>query len=149
MANAIPEFGERIQEQTYVSRPGAYALISDSRDRVGIIRTPKGYFLPGGGIDLGETAEDALIRELREELGWTARILSRIGEAVQYLVAEGEGHLAVRGTFFRVCLLEKVIKGESDCELEWLSASEAIQRLWRRSDAWAVGQIANSNTTVD
>jgi len=145
VANAIPEFGERIQGQTYVPRPGAYALITDSRDLVGIIRTNSGYFLPGGGIEAGETAEDALIRELREELGWTARILDRVGEAVQYLVAEGEGYLAVRGTFFRVRLLERVTKGEPNGELEWLSASDAIQRLGRRSDAWAIEQIENLN----
>jgi 8-oxo-dGTP diphosphatase len=141
VGSAIPEFGERIQGQTYVSRPGAYALITDSRDLVGIIRTQRGYFLPGGGIEPGETTENALIRELREELGWTARILAKIGEAVQYLVAEGEGYLAVRGTFFRVCLLEKINKGELNYQLEWLPASDAIQRLSRRSDAWAVEQI--------
>jgi 8-oxo-dGTP diphosphatase len=149
VASAIPEFGERIKGRTYVSRPGAYALITDSRELVGVIRSKGGYFLPGGGIEAGETAEDALIRELREELGWTARILARIGEAMQYLVAEGEGYFAVRGTFFRVCLLERVTKGEPNCELEWLSASDAIQRLRRRSDAWAVMQIANLNGGAD
>ena len=126
-----------------MSRPGAYALLTDSCGLVGIIRTPRGYFLPGGGIEGGETAEDALIRELREELGWTARILARIGEAVQYLVAEGEGYLAVQGTFFRVCLVERVAEVEPNCELEWHSASDAIQRLRRRSDAWAVEQVAS------
>ena len=149
MARAIPEFGERIKGQKYVSRPGAYALIRDSSGLVGVIRTQRGYFLPGGGIEAGETAEDALIRELREELGWTARILARIGEAVQYLVTEDEGYLAVRGTFFRVCFLEKVTKGEPNCELEWLSASQAIQRLARRSDAWTVEQIANLNSAAN
>ena len=32
------------------------------------------YYLPGGRVRLGERAEDAVIRELREELGVTARI---------------------------------------------------------------------------
>jgi 8-oxo-dGTP diphosphatase len=145
VATAIPEFGERIEGRTYVSRPGAYGLITDSRDLVGVVRSKGAYFLPGGGIEAAETAEDALLRELREELGWTARILARIGEAVQYLVAEGEGCFTIRGTFFRACLLDRIGDGEPDCRLEWLSASDAIERLHRRSDVWAVEQIVNPN----
>jgi 8-oxo-dGTP diphosphatase len=111
VASAIPEFGERIEGRTYVSRPGAYALITDLRDLVGVIRSRGAYFLPGGGIEAGETAEDALLRELREELGWTARILAGIGEAVQHLVAEGEGCFTIRGTFLRACLRERLGEG--------------------------------------
>ena len=33
------------------------------------------YYLPGGRVSLGETAEDAVIRELYEELGITAEIV--------------------------------------------------------------------------
>jgi 8-oxo-dGTP diphosphatase len=145
VASAIPEFGERIAGRTYVDRPGAYALITDSHELVGVIQSRGAYFLPGGGIEAGETEEDALLRELREELGCTARILARIGEAVQYLVTEGEGCFTIRGTFFRACLLERIGKGEPNCRLEWLSPSDAIAQLQRQSDAWAVQQIVNPN----
>ena len=36
-------------------------------------RSPS-YYLPGGRVKLGETAEDAVLRELREELGISAAI---------------------------------------------------------------------------
>ena len=57
-----------------IIRRGAVAVICD-RDKVLIIRrsqhvvAPGAYCFPGGGIEPGESETEALIRELREELG--------------------------------------------------------------------------------
>lgn len=49
-------------------RPSAYAVIIES-DKVLLCPQWDGWDFPGGGIEKGETIEQALLREVREETG--------------------------------------------------------------------------------
>lgn len=58
------------------------AIFSDDRKEILIIkkRNIPVWVLPGGGIDPGESPEDAIIREVLEETGLKVHITKKIGE---------------------------------------------------------------------
>ena len=63
-------------------RPGASVLIFDQRREQVLLtrRTDNGLWcLPGGGMDPGESAEEACIREALEETGLQVRVTKLVG----------------------------------------------------------------------
>lgn len=78
----IRRFGEPVVAgQKYQTRPGAYAVLLLGRDVLLTYQeAPDPEFqLPGGGIDPGESAVQALHREVYEETGWSIADPRRLG----------------------------------------------------------------------
>lgn len=75
-------FGEPIvKDQRYRPRPGAYAILPRGGQLLLTHQsepTPE-FQLPGGGIDPGESALNALHREVLEETGWRIARPRRLG----------------------------------------------------------------------
>ena len=61
-------FGTKDPQLNYFDRAGAY-LIDIKEGKLACVRTPKGYFLLGGGIEAGESHLDCIYRECLEEAG--------------------------------------------------------------------------------
>jgi SAM-dependent methyltransferase len=81
-------FGKSLEGVAYTERPAAYAVIAGENGTVAAVRGPAGMIgLPGGGSLLGETPEETVRREVREELARSVRLVRRIGEATQFFYA--------------------------------------------------------------
>src|SRR6266540_1787565 len=145
-SSRIPIFGEKLAGQTYIERPGAYALIRDGRQSIATLRVGIAFFLPGGGIAPNETPQETLHREMMEECGRAIQIGPELGKAMEYIYAGNERvYYQLRSTFFEAMFIDgQVGPLENDHLLVWLSASEAIQQLQRQSQAWAVQQLVSS-----
>jgi 8-oxo-dGTP diphosphatase len=90
----------------------ATAVIPFPTDKVLLIkrRTPpfKGYWaLPGGRVDPGETVEQTIVREVKEETGLDVTIVRKIGEYHEQGVQDGEEY-----DYYPACFLVKKLSGE-------------------------------------
>ena len=137
-----PIFGSPEPGKCYDVQDCAYAVIPDGNGMLGVVRTPKGIMLIGGGIERNETAIDALSRETIEETGRTIRIVSRLGLATQYVNNRAKGKYRLkRAVFFVAEIFAQSAKPvDLDHEFLWLPAQEAEQQMVRTFHKWAVQQ---------
>jgi 8-oxo-dGTP diphosphatase len=124
-----------------VVRPSAYALLEDAATRLAVADTARGCFLPGGGIEPGETPEDAVHREVSEECGLTVHVRPWSVRAIDIVYSADENaYFEKRSIFFEAQLDDPVLCAPAEHRLLWLSGNDAAQHLLHPSHRWAVTQ---------
>jgi 8-oxo-dGTP diphosphatase len=75
-----------LDESEFRIREAARAIVLDNEGRVALLHVGRHNFhkLPGGGIDEGENIEQALERELMEEIGCKAKVTAEIGAVTEH-----------------------------------------------------------------
>jgi 8-oxo-dGTP diphosphatase len=136
----VREFGTLTQGLKLVLRPSAYGFLQNRSGRIAVVRSDDGTYLPGGGIDAGETPEDALVREALEECGLAVKVGPCVIRATQFVTRMAEQVcVAKRSSFFSVTIVESqpdaVHPGH---ETFWLGPDAAKQMLSHESQKWAI-----------
>ena len=133
-------FGEK-ENASYLDREGAY-IIAIKDNKLAVVKTPKGYFLLGGGINEGESHEEALKRECLEEAGYTINIKQRLCSAEMYTKHPQLGYFHPIQTYYIGDLLEKVQEPiEGDHEFMWVEYSQIRGNMFPKIQNWAIEQI--------
>lgn len=136
--NGTPQFGYAVPGRTYVDRPSAYLIARDDAGRVlGAFGRHGQLYLPGGGIDPGEDAATAALRELHEETGYDGEIVREVARSSQYVYAEDEGGFNKQATFFEARLGAR--RGDGEYERVWMA--DPVNELTSLFLSWAVERL--------
>lgn len=140
----IVEFGNRIVGFKYKDREAVYGLLLKN-EKVAIVETPKGFFLPGGGVEENETHEECLIREMKEEIGIEVKLNEYTGKSVLYYMSpENKICYNLYGSFYTVDEAKRVVKSEDDHKLVWMDLNEAISKLKLIYQVWAIEKVVEN-----
>jgi 8-oxo-dGTP diphosphatase len=136
-------FGEKIDGVAYKDLPCARGIFQNEKGEFGFVNVNGQYFLVGGGIEEGETPEQAVVREFREEIGAEIKIIRKIGEAEDYLFGKKEeAYFRKIQTFFVVEIIGDIKGGiEDNHKLVWATIDSAETFILQKSQAWAIRQI--------
>ena len=131
-------FGEKLNTN-YRDRAGAY-LICIKEGKIAVVKTPKGYFLLGGGFEADESAEVCITRECIEEIGYTVKVGEKLCSAEHYTYHKRIGYFHPIQHYYmgELIRMEESFTVEKDHTLMWFSYDEIKGKMFSPMQNWAV-----------
>jgi len=119
--------GEQFEQlgKNYELRKSARAILLNAEGNIATqyLKTYTFHKLPGGGIDPGESLEEALKREVAEEVGCDCEIVRPVGMIIEYRNKYSMLHISV-------CFVAKVVGEIGEPKLEKGEIEEGQTTLW-------------------
>ena len=132
-------FGTK-ENVSYTTRVGAY-IIPIENNKIGVIKTSKGYFLIGGEKDDSETDEECINRECLEEIGHSITINTKICSAETFTYHDKLGYFHPVQIYYTGIINEKVKEPiETDHEFFWLDCNDINNKMYVEMQNWAIKQ---------
>lgn len=124
----------------YMDREGVY-LFPTKDSKIGVVKTSKGYFLLGGGLDSGESHEECIKRECLEEVGYMASVGDKVCSAEMYCKHPTIGYFHPIQIYYVGELLDQVsVSVEEDHEFVWVDYNELVDNMYLEMQSWALEQ---------
>lgn len=128
-------------------RLAAYVIVHDNQGRVAAVqadvRGRDELWLPGGGMLEHETPEEAVVREVREELGRDLLIRCRLESAIQYFYQGDRGAWCKMTAHFFLGELHGPPITPHEHELLWVDPTEHKADFFHACHVWAASQATN------
>lgn len=135
-----------VTEQTAKERPVACVvmLIEDGKGRILLAKSPKWadkWVIPGGKIDYGETIEEALVRETKEETGLEIEPVHMlyVKDCIQPKNYYKKAHFLLLDYVCRIKGGKEKLDGNELTEFAWVKAEEALKKF--DVDEWSAEAV--------
>jgi 8-oxo-dGTP pyrophosphatase MutT (NUDIX family) len=123
--------GEAMESATQrvVSSGGVIFRVVNGQFKVALISRRRAWCLPKGLIEQGETAEEAAVREVKEETGLEGEIVEKIGE-INYNFFRGKRYFKTVHFFLLKYVGGSVSNHDFEADkVKWVPISEALRIL--------------------
>lgn len=123
-------FGNReILAENYILRKSARAVLLNERGEISLQFVGKHNFykLPGGGVEIGESPEEALKREILEEVGCDIEIDKPLGVTIEYRNSQNIIHISY-------CFLCKIKGKMNKPEYTEEEIRDGYESVWKALD---------------
>ncbi len=124
--NPVPE------PKTYETRDTVKGIILDNEGKIATYFIHGRNLFPGGGVEIGETREQAFLRECKEEIGCDVEIIFSLGDAIEYRAKVGkkyEIHFFIAKVIGKKGLPTTTQADEQHIRIDWLSKKETLDLL--------------------
>ncbi len=133
-------FGTK-ENAEYFDREGVY-FIPCCDHHIGVVQTPKGYFLLGGGLEDGESHLECIKRECIEEVGCLPCVEGKLCSAEAYVTHSIIGYFHPIQTYYYGRLSErKSLPTETDHVLCWVEYDQIKGKMFSEMQNWALEQF--------
>ncbi len=127
---------EQISEEvfeTFPKRISVRAVVVDADNNIALIHSNKFHYheIPGGGVEEGETPEQSVVRECKEEVGCNVEIIKDLGVTLE---VNGKNEITNTAHGYMVRIIgekqntehtEEEI--EEDFDIMWVSIDQAVE----------------------
>ena len=132
-----------INKAEYYTRKGAY-IIPYENGKIAVAKTPKGFFLLGGGLEPGEDEIESIMRECIEEVGCQANIERLLCTAEAFDVHPRKGFFHTVQSYYLGSISAPVCEPvEKDHTLLWMDYNDLRGRMFSQMQNWAIDMCWN------
>lgn len=132
-------FGKK-ENVNYIDRKGAYIVAAD-QNKIAVVKTAKGLFLLGGGIEENESDTEAIIRECMEEVGYIASVGKFVCSAESYDKHPMLGYFhPVQKYYIGTVSVKGKAMAEENHQLVWADYNDLKGKLFVKMQNWALDE---------